>query len=66
MSDIAKRSSGTQLPDLPRDLPMPAYRYQKDERGLDRQGSALPQHDAAALLKGYNLMGCAAATPAKP
>lgn len=66
MSDKEKRSSGTQLPDLPRDLPMPAYRYQQDERApMRKRGDGLPQQDAAALLRGMNLMGCAATKPIK-
>lgn len=64
MSDGPKRSAGTQLPELPRDLPMPAYKYQQDERSPARpNGDGVRQHDAAALLRGMNLMGCAAAKP---
>ena len=66
MSESAKRSSGTQLPDLPRDLPMPAYKYQKGERGPGQHGASIPLQDAAAILRGYDLMGCAAAGPMKP
>lgn len=60
--DQRRDTSG--LPETPRDLPMPKYRYQRDERFgkcEDVKGPRRP--DAASLLKGAALMGCAAAAP---
>lgn len=66
MSDH-QRSSKVQMPDLPRDLPMPRYKYQQEEKQSERfgQGGTTP-HDAAALLRGYDFMGCAASKPIRP
>ena len=58
------KRDATGLPETPRDLPMPKYRYQEEERFgrcEDVRGPKRP--DAATLLKGAGLMGCAAATP---
>lgn len=52
------------LPDTPRDLPMPVYRYQEEERfGRCEDVTGPKRPDAATLLKGAGLMGCAAAAP---
>ncbi len=54
------------LPDTPRDLPMPTYRYQEDERfGRCEDVNGPQRPDAATLLKGAGLMGSAAASPLK-
>lgn len=51
------------LPDTPRDLPMPTYKYQEDERfGRCEDVNGPQRPDAATLLKGAGLMGCAAAS----
>lgn len=62
MSDKrATAMSKTLLPDLPKDVPMPRFRYQQDERSIAK-GAAVPEdlkQKAATLLAGLNLMGCA-------
>lgn len=53
--------SKTLLPELPRDVPMPRFRYQQDERSIAK-GVAVPEdfkQKAATLLAGLNLTGCA-------
>lgn len=64
MSDNLKPTIRSQMPELPLDLPMPVYKYQRDERVPDQKNvSGLPMNDAASLLRSLNLMGCAASTP---
>lgn len=63
-SDRTRDTSG--LPETPRDLPMPTYRYQEEERfGRCEDVTGPKRPDAATLLKGAGLMGCAAASPFK-
>jgi len=53
----------TLLPELPKDIAMPRYRYQRDEREIV-PGAAVPddlKQKAANLLAGLHLMGCASA-----
>lgn len=60
--DRPKFSASTLLPELPRDVPVPQYRYQRDERG-GNPGASIPEdlkQKAASLLAGMHLMGCAA------
>lgn len=49
--------------ELPRDLPLPAYRFQQDSRVLPTGPEGA--RNAAAILQGFNFMGCAAARPLK-
>jgi len=49
--------------EMPRDLPLPTYRFQQDSRPVPVAPDSV--HDAAAILKGYNFMGCAATKPLK-
>lgn len=51
----------TLYPELPRDMPMPVFRYQRDEPSVRRDKLATndAQKKAASLLAGLNLMGCA-------
>jgi hypothetical protein len=61
--DRSKLATKTLLPELPRDVPMPRYKYQRDERGPG-PGAAIPEdlkQKAANLLAGLHLMGCASA-----
>ncbi|WP_294328309.1 hypothetical protein [uncultured Sphingomonas sp.] len=61
---IGTKRDNRGLPDTPRDLPMPAYRYQEEERfGRCEDVTGPKRPDAATLLRGAGLMGCAASTP---
>jgi hypothetical protein len=63
MSDNPKPQGGSTTSELPRDLPMPTYRYQQDrgphENPLHNSGGA------AAVLREHKFLGCAAARPFK-
>ena len=51
----------TLLPDLPRDVPMPRYKYQEDRNSEVTHGAqADAQKRADQLLAGTNYFGCAA------
>ncbi len=65
MSKSDKTRDTRGLPEMPRDLPMPVYRYQEDERFGKRQGDTHGPN-AATLLQGAGLMGCAAAPARRP
>lgn len=60
MSDKAEKRLGrTLLPELPRDVPMPKYKYQED--GDSKSGDAKEQDKRAAMiLAGTTTFGCAA------
>lgn len=61
--DRAKANATPLLPELPRDMPMPLYRYQREERS-GAAGASAPEdlrQKAANLLTGLHMMGCAAA-----
>ena len=62
MSDKAeKRLSKTLLPDLPRDVPMPKYRYQEDHETIKKTDDARDGEKRAAMpLAGTGVFGCAA------
>lgn len=47
----------------PRDLPMPAYRYQQEQAASH---SNLSDSGAAAIQNEYRFLGCAAARPLEP
>jgi hypothetical protein len=65
MSKLPQQGRDTSgLPETPRDLPMPTYRYQEEERfGRCEDVNGPKRPTAATLLKEAGLMGCAAASP---
>lgn len=63
MSDVSITTrSKTLLPELPKDVPIPAYRYQRDERDRNASGLQSKESQVANLLADLQLLGCAAAT----
>ena len=49
------------LPDLPRDVVVPVYRYQRDERAVNRDRVPAQDGSIASLLASLEVRGCAAA-----
>lgn len=59
MSDRDRKPSKTLVPTMPKDIPMPKYRYQDDRLGADRKSSDSEQR-AAKILADARLVCCAA------
>ena len=60
MSKLERKESRTLVPELPKDIPMPKYRYQDDRGpGKDRKGSESDQR-AAKILADAHIVCCAA------